>query len=163
MAATRSLAGPGRDPHLQRRDREEAAAGEDAALHVTEVRLARRRELVKAGAGRQRGGDDFCLEDPLRLLDGGHLEFLLGAEVRVKAALAHADRLGQVPDRQAIEPFGCGQRRGSAQDGAAGAFPVGPRAPLRAVALAHRAACHVGKIARSVVLFNSIRTIVLTL
>jgi len=51
--------------HLQRRDGEEAAAGKDAALHVTQVRLARRRELGQAGAGRQRRGDDLCLEDPL--------------------------------------------------------------------------------------------------
>jgi uncharacterized OsmC-like protein len=46
--------------------------------------------------------------------------------VCVQAALAHADRSGQVPDRQALQPVDGGQRRGRPQDRPAGAFPVGP-------------------------------------
>ena len=50
---------PGAGAHLQRGGGEEAAAGEDAALHVAEERLARRRQLGQAGAGRERGLYDF--------------------------------------------------------------------------------------------------------
>ena len=38
------------------------------------------------------GPYDFFGEDPVGLLHGGQLEFLLGAEVRVQAALAHPGR-----------------------------------------------------------------------
>ena len=162
MAATRVLDRPGAGAHLQRRGGEEAAAGEDAAFHIAEVGLAHRRQLGQAGAGRERGLDDFRLQDPLRLVHGGQLEFLLGAEVRVQAALADAGRGGQVPDRQALQPVDGGQRRGRAQDRAAGAFPVGPWLPRRAAALTRCAGCHVDKIARSVVLSKLARTIVLT-
>jgi hypothetical protein len=63
---------PGVGAHLQRRGSEEAAAGEDAALHIAEKRLAHRCQLGQAEAGRQCGLDDFCVEDPLRgiTLDG---------------------------------------------------------------------------------------------
>jgi hypothetical protein len=47
-------------------------------------------ELGPAGGNRTGGPHDFALEDPVRLLHGGQLEFRFGAEVRVKAALAHA-------------------------------------------------------------------------
>jgi hypothetical protein len=66
------------------------------------------------------------------------LEFLLGAEVRVQAALADAGGGGQVPDGQAFQPVDGGQVRGRAQDRAAGAFPVGPRLPRRAAAQSRR-------------------------
>jgi hypothetical protein len=115
---------PGAGAHLQRRGGEEAASGEDAALHVAQVRLAHRRQLGQAGAGRERGLDDLCLQDPLRLVHDGQLELLLGTEVRVKPALADAGRGGQVPDRQSLQPVDGGQVRGRAQDRATGAFPV---------------------------------------
>ena len=102
-----------------------------------------------------------AVEDPLGLVHGGQLEFLLGAEVRVKAALADAGRGGQVPDRQALQPVDGGQRGGSPQDRAAGSFAVGAWASLRAVALIHRAGHHLDKIARPVVLSELARTIVL--
>jgi hypothetical protein len=38
------------------------------------------------------GPHDFFGEDPVGLLHGGQLEFLLGAEVRVQAARAHPGR-----------------------------------------------------------------------
>ena len=120
----------GAGPHLQRRAGEEAAAREGAALQVIEERLAYRRQLSHAGGSRKSGLHDFFGEDPARLLHGGQLEFLLGPEVRVKAALAHADRRGQVPDRQALQPVDGSQRRGSAQDRAAGPFPVCTRARM---------------------------------
>ena len=46
---------PGAGAHLQRRGGEEAAAGEDTALHVAEERLARRRQLAQARAGASAG------------------------------------------------------------------------------------------------------------
>ena len=122
---------PGVSAHLQRRGGEEAAAGEDVALQVAQERLTHRCQLGQAGAGRERGLYDFCVEDPLRLVHGGQLEFLLGAEVCVKAALADSGRGGQVPDRQTLEPVNGGQRGGSAQDDATGSFAVGARASLR--------------------------------
>ena len=154
-AATAFLDRAGAGAHLQRRAGEEAAAGEGAALQVVEERLAHRRELGQARRGREGGLDDFAGEDPARFLHGGQLEFLLGAEVRVQAALAHADRRGQVPDRQALQPVDGGQRRGRAQDRAAGAFPVGARAPLGAVVLAGGLGHRLDKIARPVVRSSS--------
>ena len=99
---------------------------------MLEERLAYRGELGQAGRGGEGGLDDFVGEDPPGFLHGGQLEFLFGAEVRVQAALAHADGRGQVPDRQALQAVHGGQRRGGAQDRAAGAFPVGARASLGA-------------------------------
>ena len=72
-AAMPILDRPGASAHLQRGGSEEAAAGEDATLHVAEEGLARRCQLRPAGAGRERGLHDFCGEDPLRLLHGGQL------------------------------------------------------------------------------------------
>src|SRR5262249_39606439 len=111
----------------------------------------------------ERGLDDLVGEDPLGLVHGGQLEFLLGAEVGVQAAFAQAGGGGQVPDRQALQPVGGGQGRGGAQDRGAGALPVGARVPVAAGAVVGGGVRHVDKIARSVVLFNSARPIVLSL
>ena len=119
---------------------------------MIEERLAHRHQLAQAGRGGEGGLDDLVGEDPARLVHGGQLEFLLGAEVGVQAALAHADRRRQVPDRQALQPVHGGQRRGGAQDRAAGAFPVGARAPLGAGFLGGSGVHRLDKIARSVVL-----------
>ena len=47
---------PGAGAHFQRRGSEEAAAGEGAALHVAEERLAHRRQLGQAGRAASAGG-----------------------------------------------------------------------------------------------------------
>jgi len=44
------------------------------------------------GSHSRSGPHDFFGEDPAGLLDGGQLEFLLGAEARVQAARAHPGR-----------------------------------------------------------------------
>ena len=49
-------------------------------------------------------------------LEDLELEGFLRFEVRVEAALAHADLGGQVADRQAVQPLHRGQSRGGAQD-----------------------------------------------
>ena len=162
-AATRSLTGPGRVPISSAAATKKQPPGKYAALQVVEERLAHRHQLGQARRSRQGGLRDFFGEDPAGLLHGGQLEFLLGAEVRVQAALAHADRRGQVPDRQALQPVDGGQRGGGAQDRAAGAFPVGAGPPLRTIALLHGAAHHVDKIARPIVRSKLARTIVLSL
>jgi len=60
-----------------------------AAEQVREPRPGTRRPPPWPGWD---GLDDFGGEDPARLLPGGQLQFLLGAGVRVQAALARADR-----------------------------------------------------------------------
>jgi hypothetical protein len=141
----------GAGAHLQRGAGHEAAAGEGTALQVIKECLAHSRELGPAGRSDKGGPHDFFLEDPASLLDGRQLKFLLGAEMRVQAALAHADRRGQVPDRQALQPVHGRQRGGRAQDRGAGAFPVGAGAALR-MGACHSAAHRLDKIARPVVL-----------
>jgi hypothetical protein len=76
---------------------------------VIEERLAQRRQLSQAGRSRKSRLHDLILEDPARLLHRRQLEFQLGAEMRVQAALAHPDRRGEVPDRQALQPVDGGQ------------------------------------------------------
>jgi hypothetical protein len=78
-------------------------------LQIIEERLAHCHELGQAGGSRESRLCDFLVEDPFCLLHRGQLEFLLGAEVRVQAALAHPDRRGQVPDRQALQTVDGGQ------------------------------------------------------
>jgi hypothetical protein len=70
-------------------------------VQVLEECLTHGLELGQAGGSRQGGPDDFVGEDT-PCLHGGQLKFLLRAEVSVQAALAHTDRGGQVPDRQAL-------------------------------------------------------------
>jgi hypothetical protein len=48
---------------------------------------------------RQRWSDDCGLEDLARSINGCELELLLGAEVGIEPALAHADVLGEFADR----------------------------------------------------------------
>src|SRR6266571_4748472 len=78
--------------HLQRGAGHKAASRESTALQVIEERLAHRGQLSQTGGSREGGLHHFFLENPARFRHGGQLEFLLGAEVRVQAALAHANR-----------------------------------------------------------------------
>ena len=127
---------------------EEAAAGEDAAFEVAEEGFA---ERFEAGEGRSTasvGRDHVVAEDLGRGLDGGELQLLLGAEVGVEAALAHADVLGEAPDRESLEPFDGREAGGGVEDRAAAAQPVGTR--LAGGELL-RAELTLDKLARSVV------------
>ena len=64
------------------------------------------------------------------LVDGRELELLLRAEVGVDAALAHVERVGEVPDREAFETVDGGERHRLAHDRLAGALAVGARLPF---------------------------------
>jgi len=109
----------------------ETSAGERPALEIREERLAHRGQLRQAGRGGQRGLHDFLGEDPGRLGHGRQLEFGLGAEMRMQAALAHPHRGGHAGDGQALKPVHGDQGRSRAHDGVAGPFPVaaGPPRP----------------------------------
>src|SRR5690242_57542 len=75
---------------------------------------------------RSRGGPEhLTLEDRGRRLDRRQLQFFLGLEVRVEAALAHPDLGGQVADRQAVQPLRGGQSRRGVQDGGATGLAFG--------------------------------------
>ena len=129
--------------HLQGRVGDETPSGERVALQVLEERLAHPGQLAETGRSRQRRLDDLRIEDPGCLGHGRQLEFLLGTEVRVQAALAHAERSGQVTDGQRVQPVDSGQRRGGAQDRVAGPLPVGPRRGRSAAVLRPCSAhCH---------------------
>ena len=67
---------------------------------------------------------DFKVKDTVRLLDGGQLQFLLGAEMRVQPALGDAERFGQPADAQTFEALDGGQRHGLVEDGLARPYPV---------------------------------------
>ena len=153
------LADQRREPGLERRDLlldrpragtdlqggpgEEAAARERAPQEVVAEGVAHGHELRDPRRGGEGRCDHLGVEDPPRFVHGGELEVLLGAEVGVHAALAHADGAGEVTDREAFEAVEGRERHRLAHDRFAGALSVGALLPL---------AGHVDKIARPVVL-----------
>ncbi len=78
----------------------------------------------KAFGRYQRRVDHFEVKDAVGLLDGGQLQFLLGAEMRVQPALGDAERLGQPADAKTFEALDRGQRHGLVEDGLARPYPV---------------------------------------
>ena len=144
---------PWAGPHLQDRPGEEATAWERATEEVVEEAVAQGDELSDAGRGGQRRFDHLGLEDPSRFVHGGELELLFGAEVGVHPALAHVERAGEVADREALEAADGGERNGLTHDRFARPLAVSALLPWSG---------HIDKIARSVVLFNLVRTVVLT-
>jgi hypothetical protein len=94
--------GSGTVAELDRRRGEEAPARKHLSLEVAELVVAKRpdaRKPLGGGAGR---GDYFLDEDRGRVLRGGDLQLLLRPEVSEEAALAHARRLGEPPDRKRL-------------------------------------------------------------
>jgi hypothetical protein len=83
---------------------EEAAAREDPGARVGQAVLAHRPQALEALV-RPGGLDDLLDEHLASALDRGHLQFLLGAEVREHSALGDLQLGGQAPDRQALEPL----------------------------------------------------------
>jgi len=100
-------AGTGVD--LRRHGREEASAREDAALEVGEELVRERPQPRATGRCRHTGLDHLGGEERGGRVDRGELELLLGLEVRVEAALAHADVVGQPADREAVQALDRGQ------------------------------------------------------
>ncbi|MCZ7531615.1 MAG: hypothetical protein M5U31_15525 [Acidimicrobiia bacterium] len=110
---------------LGRRCGEEAATGQSSVLDVIEKGVAQGTEALLAFLGECRC-DDHVDEQPARRVDRGELELLLGTEVGIESALAHAGGGSQVADAQAVEPLDGGQPDRGVEDLAAGAFTVGP-------------------------------------
>ena len=133
-------------PHLQDGPREEASAWERVSREVVEEGVTDRDELREPGRRGKRRFDDLGVEDSPRFVHGRELELLLRTEVCVDAALAHAQGVGQVADRQAFEAVDRRQRHGLANDRFAGSFTI------RSLLSGFR---HVDKIARSVVFSGS--------
>ena len=73
----------------------------------------------------ERGAEDLVHEGCAGGVDGCELEFLFGAEVGVEAALAHAGREREVPDREALEAVDRRQARGLVEDRRAGSLALG--------------------------------------
>jgi hypothetical protein len=112
---------------------EETAAGEGVGLEIGQVTVHEQAQPLHAAAGRRRWLDDAGEKDRAGGLDGRELEFLLGAEVREQAALAHPHRVGEPRDRQAADALDRGQAGGRIEDRAPALLPVaaaGPGAPL---------------------------------
>ena len=71
---------------------------------------------------------DVALVDLLGRVDGRELELLLRPEVRVQAALAHADLVGEARDREVADALHRRQPRRRLEDVAPGPLPVAARA-----------------------------------
>ena len=112
--------------HLQDGPREEAAAGKRPAGKVVEVRVAHGEQLAKPRRRGQRRLDDLGSEDPLRFVHGRELEILLRAEVGVDAALAHAQTVREIADREPLEAVDGCQGNGLADDRFSPALAVRP-------------------------------------
>ena len=110
---------------------------------MIEERVANRDELTDTGRGSECRIDHLDLKDPRCFLHGRELELLFRAEVRVDAALAHLDRVGELADREPFETLDSRERNRFADDRSPGTDAIGSRfSRLR----------HVDKIARSFVL-----------
>ena len=131
---------------------EEAAAGKHAALEVGEERLAERAEASDPGRPVERGIDDFGVEDRVGRLDRRELQLLLRPEVGEEAALAHPDRVGESPEREAFDALDRRQSRRRAEDRLAAPDPS-LRCRLGAAAFAGGCSFILDKLARPVVLF----------
>lgn len=145
--------------HLRQEGGEEASAREDLALDVGEVGLAQGLEPRESLGGLEGRPHDLLLEDRSRGLDGRQLELLLRAEMGVQTALADAERFGESPDGQPVDPLHRGDPSGDLQDCGVGPFAVpAPPAPVTRLT---RGSCHLDKIARPFVLSKLVRTIAL--
>src|SRR6185436_2233181 len=97
------------------------------ALDVREVRLAESPQPFQRLVDRLRRLDDLAVEDLAGGRDGGELQLLLGAKVRVEPALAHADVRREVADRDPLETVDGGEVGCGAEDGLAAARAVRAR------------------------------------
>ena len=113
--------------HLDHRGGEEAAAGEDPPFQVVEESIHERDDRRSAGSGLERRMDHLPVERHPGRLDDGELERLLGAEVGIQPALAHAEVIGEAADGQAIESLDSRQGRRGRQDLGPGPLAVGAR------------------------------------
>ena len=140
---------------------EEAAAGKDAAFEVGKECFAECAEASDPGGRRACGVDDLGLEDRVGGLDGRELQFLLGAEVREEAALAHPDRVRESSEREPFDALDRRQLRCLAQDRLAAADAVAPlpRGGGGSPGVVGRPS--LDKLARSVVLLRHDRPVVL--
>ncbi len=71
------------------------------------------------------GEHHLLVEDVGGVGDGGQLQLLLGAKVGIETALAHPGVLGEIPDREAVEPVHCRQSGGRVENRLAAAVAVG--------------------------------------
>ena len=124
-------------------------------MEVGQVALGEREHLSDSLRLFERGRDDLTLEDLLGGVDGRQLELLLGAEVGVEAALAHADVVGEAPDRQALEALDRGQLGSALEDDLPGCAHRRDRCRRRVTVVSEVVIC-LDKIARSVVLSSTI-------
>ncbi len=129
--------------HLQDGAGEEASTGKGVSRQMFEEGVAHGDDLSESWRRGQRGLDDLGSKDPFGFVDGGELQLLLRTEVGVDAALAHAERPGQVADRETFQSVQRRQRHRLAHDRLSSAFPIGAQLPFNG---------HLDKIARSVVL-----------
>ena len=129
---------------LGRDRREEAPTRKDAALEVGQELVRKRPQTHTAGRRRHPGLDDLGVEEPGSGVDRRQLELLLGLEVRVEAALAHTDPVGQAADREAVDPLDRGQPGRCVEDRV-------PRALAVRAGLSCGLCVHTCKIARPVV------------
>ena len=94
----------GATANLGGRGDEEASTRKDAPLDVGEEALTKGEQALAPGLSRiQRRGDDLNDEAVACCADCRQLEFFLGAEERVDAALGDAGGVGQPSDRDAFD------------------------------------------------------------
>ena len=98
--------------------------------------LAERLHPSETVVGPHRRPDHVGLEHLLGGGDGGELQLLLGPEVRIEAALAHAARMGEASDRKPVDALDGRQAGGSREDRPSAALAVGaPATPADVPAL----------------------------
>ena len=117
-------------PHLQDGPGEETPAGKRPARKMVEVGVAHGEQLTEPRLGSERRRDDLGSEDPLGFVHGRELEVLLGAEVGVDAALAHAQTGREIADREPVETVDGCQGNGFAEDRLPPALAVRPSSSL---------------------------------
>src|SRR5438309_8571502 len=104
---------------LDRRGRQEAAAGEGRVAEVGDPRIADRVQPSQTRRLDSRRLVNGAAEDLRSLVESGKLEILLGAEAADQPALAYLELAGQAPDRQTLEAHhrrelnGCLERLGA--------------------------------------------------
>jgi hypothetical protein len=86
---------------LDRGRDQEATAAENLALHVVEPGIGERKDLVDAAVGAG-SAEDLVNEHLACRPDGLDLKIDLRPEVREKAALAYAKRLGEATDGETL-------------------------------------------------------------
>src|SRR6202034_3823515 len=99
---------------------EKAPAWEHATLKVGHERLAQCMQPANTRGRGQTRLDDLRYVPRAALLDGGHLEVLLGSEVGEQAALAHGQLGGEPADGQPVEAVDGGHVGGCREDGLPG-------------------------------------------